>query len=450
MKRIIYNLFSLLCISALLFVGCSRDGSEQNFSVKTGFQPIHNLKGEAGYGAAKFKWELPDSLSSLFCVDIVYQDEDTVVRKVISRNVDSIVIENLSDKEYTFTFTSHGEDGEKKIEEPVTLMILNWQLEPPTNVLNVQKMVAENSLILNWTNPTHKTFHSVVFDIYRGTEQVKTATVAGTSRPEYMFNDLEYLQNDYSLQYYSLSALGVSSDTVSWNFVTGDVAPEVPEIRVDITDFDVAHCADIVWDKTLDMDTVLIKYTDMNKEARECRFSADRWGYLTLLPGGTVELEVQVKGTNGTWSFPIKQKIKTRLTEETYLPKIPNGPNSKMSKLSEAMYQALGRGTAAEFGQNNNWLTEYSFKEMAEMKDFECIWEIYRVYEIHLFVNLEILKLKSYGGMTAAQCPTLEEFKTLIDRLPKITELHVVGGYPLFKKLETEFSNHPKVKFKKI
>ena len=198
------------------------------------------------------------------------------------------------------------------------------------------------------------------------------------------------------------------------------------------------------------MDTVLIRFTDMNGEARECRFDANRWGYLSLLPGGTVELEIQVKGTNGTWSFPKKQKIKTRLTEETYLPKIPNGPQSNMSKLSEAMYQTLGRGTAAEFKQNNNWLEEYSFKEMAELVDFACIWEIYHVDEIHLFVNLEVLKIQSYGSLTMANCPSVEEFRTLIDRLPKIKELQVVGGYPIYKKLETEFANHPKIKFKKI
>ena len=198
------------------------------------------------------------------------------------------------------------------------------------------------------------------------------------------------------------------------------------------------------------MDTVLIRYTDMNSEARECRFAADRWGYLSLLPGGTVELEIQVKGTNGTWSFPKKQKIKTRLTEETYLPRIPNGPSSNMSKLSEAMYQTLGRGTADQFKKDQNWLEEYSFKEMAELVDFACIWEIYRVDEIHLFVNLEVLKIQSYGSLTMANCPSVEEFKTLIDRLPKIKELQVVGGYPIYKKLETEFSNHPKIKFKKI
>lgn len=450
MKRIAYNLFFLLCISVVLFSGCSRDGSEQNFSVKTGFQPISNLKGEAGYGAAKFKWQLPDSLSSLLCVEVVYQNEDTSIRKVISRYVDSVVIDNLSDKDYTFVFTSHGEDGDKKIEDPVSMKIMDWRLEPPAKVQNLQKMVADKSVILNWTKPVHKTFYSVVFDIYHGAELLSSTAVLATDLPEYMFDGLELMTDNYCLKYYSKSILGATSDTVSWNFATGEQAPAVPEIRVDITDFNAAHCADIAWDATSDMDTVLVRYTDMNKDLCEYRFAADRWGYISLLPGGTVELNVQAKGKNGSWSLPKKQKIKTRLTEETYLPKIPNGSSNTMSKLSEAMFQALGRGTAAEFKSDNRWLEEYSYKEMAEIKDFACIWEIYRVYEIHLFVNLEVLKMQSYGGMTAADCATVEEFRTLIDRLPKLKEFQVVGGYPIYKKLEAEFSNHPKVKFKKI
>ena len=43
MKRITYNLFFLLVTLAALFSGCSRDGADQDFSVKTGFRPIANL-----------------------------------------------------------------------------------------------------------------------------------------------------------------------------------------------------------------------------------------------------------------------------------------------------------------------------------------------------------------------------------------------------------------------
>lgn len=451
MKRITYNLFFLLATLAVLFSGCTRDGADQDFSVKTGFQPIANLEGQAGYGAAKFEWQLPDSTSSLFCIEVVYQTGDSeTARQVISRYKNAVTISGLDAANYTFTFTSVGEDGERKVEDPVSLDVMDWRQEPPANVTLTRQMVAENSLMLNWTNPQHRTFGAVTFEIYKGDELVKSQKIAGTDAPEYIFTGLEFQVDSYSLKYFSVSPVGVSSDTSVWNFATGDVPPATPEVRVDLSDFDAAHCADVVWDKTADMDTVLIRYTDMNQEARECRFDADRWGYLSLLPGGTVELEVQVKGKNGTWSFPKKQKIKTRLTEETYLPRIPNGPSSTTSKLSEAMYQALGRGTADDFKKDQHWLEEYSFKEMAELRDFACIWEIYHVDEIHLFVNLEVLKIQSYGSLTAANCPSVEEFKTLIDRLPKIKELQVVGGYPIYKKLETEFSNHPKITFKKL
>lgn len=451
MKRITYNLFFLLATLAVLFSGCSRDGADQDFSVKTGFRPITDLTGQAGYGAAEFEWQLPDSTSSLFCVEVEYQRGDSAsTRQVISRYKDGVVIAGLEADQYTFTFTSVGEDGEKQVESPISLDIIDWRQEPPAKVTLTRQMVAENSLMLNWMNPQHRTFDAVTFEIYKGDELVKSQKIAATELPEYIFSGLEFQTDNYSLKYYSVSSVGVCSDTITWNFATGDVPPAVPEIRVDISDFNAAHCADVVWDKTPDMDTVLIRFTDMNKELREYRFGADRWGYLSLLPGGTVELEIQVKGTNGTWSFPKKQKIKTRLTEETYLPRIPNGTESNKSKLSEAMYQALGRGTAAEFKQNENWLTEYSFKEMAELKDFACIWEIYHIDEIHLFVNLEVLKIQSYGSLTLANCPSVEEFKILFERLPKIKEFQVVGGYPIYKKLEAEFSNHPKIKFKKI
>lgn len=451
MKRVIYNLFFLLCTLSVLFGGCSRDGADQNYAVRGVFQPISNLTGNAGYGTAKFKWQLPDSTSSLFYVEVVYQKGDsTPMKEVVSRYADSVVISNLAAENYTFTFTSYGENGEKEIEAPISLDIADWTLEPPAKVTIQRQMVAENSLMLNWINPQHRTFDAVAFEVYKGDELVKSAKIQSTELPEYIFSGLEFQTDNYSLKYYSVSGRGVTSDTVTWMFATGDVPPAVPEIRIDKSDFDAAHCADLVWDKTPDMDTVLIRFTDMNKEVREYRFDAQRWGYVSLLPGGTVELEIQVKGTNGTWSFPKKQPIKTRLTEETYLPKIPNGPSSNMSKLSEAMYQTLGRGTAEQFKKDNNWLEEYSFKEMGELRDFACIWEIYHVNEIHLFVNLEVLKIQSYGSLTMNNCPSVEEFRTLIERLPKIQELQVVGGYPIYKKLETEFSNHPKIKFKKI
>lgn len=451
MKKITYNLFFLLATLAVLFSGCSKDGADQDFSVKTGFQPISNLTGQAGFGAAEFTWQLPDSTSSLFCIEVVYQSGDSISsRQVVSRYKDGVTITGLAAANYTFTFTSMGEDGEKQVETPISLDVIDWRQEPPAKVILTRQMVAENSLMLNWTNPQHRTFDAVTFEVYKGDELIQSQKIASTEQPEYIFTGLEFLTDNYLLKYYSVSSVGVCSDTVTWNFATGDVPPAVPEIRVDISDFDAAHCADVVWDQTADMDTVLIRYTDMDNELREYRFAADRWGYLSLLPGGTVELEIQVKGTNGTWSFPKKQKIKTRLTEETYLPRIPNGPSSNMSKLSEAMYQTLGRGTAEQFKKDQNWLEEYSYKEMAELKDFACIWEIYHVDEIHLFVNLEILKIQSYGSLTMTNCPSVEEFKTLFERLPKIKEFQVVGGYPIFKKLEEEFSNHPKIKFKKI
>ena len=72
MKRITYNLFFLLVTLAALFSGCSRDGVDQDFSVKTGFRPIADLEGQAGYGAAEFEWRLPDSTSSLFCIEVSF------------------------------------------------------------------------------------------------------------------------------------------------------------------------------------------------------------------------------------------------------------------------------------------------------------------------------------------------------------------------------------------
>lgn len=120
-------------------------------------------------------------------------------------------------------------------------------------------MVAENSLMLNWTNPGHRTFDAVTFEIYKGDELIQSHKIPAAEQPEYIFSGLEFLVDNYSLKYYSVSPVGVCSDTVTWNFVTGDVPPAVPEVRVDVSEFDAAHCADVVWDKTADMDTVLIR-----------------------------------------------------------------------------------------------------------------------------------------------------------------------------------------------
>lgn len=430
MKKKIYRLSVLLSLAVILFAGCERQGwDEEKLYVKKTFLPVTDVSGEGGYGRAVLKWQLPDSTSSLDYVNVRWEDAGNHAgNKVFSKFLDSVCISGLEESTYTFEVISCDETGEQKVALPQTLVVLDWQKEPTVAVKNFKEMVAENFLFLNWEHPQHPTYVAIRLQLYKGELLEKEKTVTKTENPEYTFDNLDYTTT-YKLVYYSVNLKDSLSGRGEYVFETGMIAPAVPEIIIG-TRTAYAHSTDIAWTPTADMDSVLIKYKDLKGTTREYRFGAESGaGYLSVLPGGTINVDVQARGTNGTWALPKEQKIKTKLKEE--ICPIKDG------KVRECLEENLGHKAPAGF----------SFEELSTVKNVIMKYQIEKIDELELLVNLEILQMTaSYPpGLNAS--PTVEAFLNLISRLPNIKELRVQKGWPRSADLQKAFQNHPKVKF---
>lgn len=450
MNRLKYTLLGVLGLVFATFCSCERSGLDNDkLYVKKEFRPVANFTAEAGFGKAAFRWDLPDSTSSLQYIELCWNDtNDLPVRRVLTKYQDTIVIDSLLAYDYTFRIVSHGEKGETSAAEPVVIAVKDWQLEPPVLIKDLKMMVAENSLMLDWVNPDQRVFAGVVFEIYRGGQLAASHEVGKSEAPSYVFGGLEFRADDYELRYCSVSEKRIVSQVATTPFATGDVAPVVPEIRLYTKRLDAAHCAEFEWEETEGLDSLQIKFKDMNGVVRQYRYKGNQYGYASLLPGGTTELEIQAKGTNGTWSFPVKQKIKTKLSDDAYVHKPDQ--SAPRSKLAEALYPALGKGTEEDYKAGEVYKRGFSFKEMAGLPELPLRWEVRLIEEIELCCNLETLVFKSFGGMTADNAPKLQDLLTLVDRLVHIKEVQMVANYPNFRVFQQGMANHPKVKFKKI
>lgn len=451
MNRLKYTLLGVLGLLFMMFCSCERSGlDDDKFYVKKEFRPVANFAAETGFGKATFKWDLPDSTSTLQYMELCWNDtNDFPVRRILTKYQDTIRIDSLLAFDYTFRMVSHGEKGEISTTEPIVVSVKDWQLEPPVSISDLKMMIAENSLILDWVNPSQRVFAGVVFEIYKGGELVASHETGRAEAPSYVFMGLEYRTDDYELRYYSVSGKEIHSEVKALAFVTGDVAPVVPEIRLYTKRLDAAHCAELEWDDTEGLDTLLIRFKDLNGAMREYRYKGNTNGYASLLPGGTTELEVQTKGTNGTWSFPVKQKIKTKLSDDTYVFRAGNGPTGfGASKIAERLIALLGKGGSVTA------TTAFSFRELAGMEDFDFTLQLRWVDELELMVNVKLLKFKfasSNSGVTASDKFTPADFVKLLDRLPLVEEVHLDGNLANFRAFKEVISAHPKIKvFKQI
>lgn len=431
MKKIFYTIWAMASLSAVLLCSCERDGwSEEELYGAKQFRPVSEVSGEGSYGRAFLTWTLPDSTTSLNYTQVNWENAaGEKGHQVFAKYLDSVWVTGLSEAEYVFTVTSCGENGEKAVSPELKLSVADWQKEPAAAIEEFKPMVAENVVYLDWKHPKHPTYTGVQFRIYQGEQVVKEAFVPKDSLPEYVFEGLEY-SSSYRLEFYSMNLVNTASEPQEFPFETGLVAPKVPEI-IKGDRIDYAHSADIQWTPTSDMDSVLVKFVDMAGEKREYRFgAAEGQGYLSMLPGGTREIEVQARGTNGTWSLPKTQKIKTRLKEEmVYI-------NDK--KVAECLVEKLGAG---------NGPRDFAFEQLSGIKEVTMKYQIEKIDEVELLVNLEILQITASYPPGADIAPTPEAFLQLVDRLPKIKELRVNRGWPRSAEIEKAFKDHPKVKF---
>lgn len=438
-KKLLFAFVALLSLAA-----CERDGLDRDAIYKSmKFGAISNIRGEGGYGEAVLRWNLPDSSYSLFCVELSWQAEGQEVQKqIIPSHDDSIVIAGLEPLEYTFHFVSRGIKGELEEGEDIKLKITDWQLEPPAEILDFKGRVVENFLLLSWVNPQQRTFDRVVFELYKNGTLDRTVE---TDTTYYEIEDLDY-HTGYVLKYYSVNARNIRSQERVLEFETGLKAPDVPEILNDNSRIDYAYCADITWTPAPDLDSLEIVFPDLDGNEREYRFkAAGGKGYLSMLPGGTVELKISAKGTNGAWSKVVKQKIKTRLGAEMYLFRDGNyppnvQPSGKTNKIVECI-------TNSAMHNNGPLAFDYMVKPTYTFIEvhFKPLW----IDELENLVRLKQIRVSGQGMPETASdyCPDIQQFLDLADRLPFLNELIVNKKYKLFKQLKAAFAGHPKVKF---
>lgn len=434
MKKMNYIKWAAISLLALLFCNCERDGwDESQLYIPKSFQPVGQVAGEGGFGRVMLNWQLPDSTSSLNYIDVQWKTVDgQEAHRVFAKYLDTVWIEGLAEADYTFKVVSCSDQGEKAESPEVPLFVTDWQKEPAAAIENFKLSVAENFLFLDWKHPQHRTYTGVNFKLYEGETLVKEMFVKKDETPEYIFSDLEY-STVYQLTFQSVNLVDSLSDPGIYDFETGLVAPKVPEVTLGDR-INYAHSADIQWTPTADMDSLAVKFVNLNGDKQQYYFGMTEdgkgEGYLALLPGGTISVEVQARGTNGTWSLPQTQKIKTRLKEEM--------GNISDVKVAECLVEKLGvsKGTKA-----------FSFEQLATIKEVTMKYQIQKIEEVELLVNLEILQMTASYPPSLNVAPTVESFVKLIDRLPKIKELRVQKGWPRSADIQKAFKDHPKVKF---
>lgn len=448
----------LFVFVALLFcfTACEREGLDRDaIYTALDFRPISNVRGEAGYGNAVLKWDLPDSAFVLFCVEVSWEAEGKELQKrILPRHDDSLVISDLDSLEYVFRFVSRGVKGEQSEPLEVKLKVTDWELEPPAEISGFKYKVVENTIVMNWVNPQHRTFDHVVFELYKDGILERAEEVDTTAYT------IENLLNStaYQVRYYSMNTKGVRSVERTVDCVTADKAPDIPEVIHDKSRIDYAYCADITWTPTEGMDSLQIVFKDLDGKEREYCFggaddNGEGKGYLSMLSGGTTDLEVSVRGTNGAWSRSVKQKIVTRLgveghmfRDKNYSPTITN-PAGQTNKLLECIVLQLGLA-----GGGNGPIR---YDKMADPKFTFIEVRLKPIYidELENAVRLKQIRVSGNGMPEAGSvdhCPPLQHFLDLADRLPFFNELIVNKKYKLFKELKKAFKDHPKVKFTEL
>lgn len=434
MKKMNDIKWAAISLLALLFCNCERDGwDESQLYILKSFQPVEQVAGEGGFGRVMLNWQLPDSTSSLNYIDVQWKTADgQEAHRVFAKYLDTVWIEGLAEADYTFKVVSCSDQGEKAESPEVPLFVTDWQKEPAAAIGNFSPSVAENFLFLDWKHPQHRTYTGVNFKLYEGETLVKEVFVKKDETPEYTFSDLKY-SSAYQLTYQSVNLVDSLSGLGIYDFETGLVAPKVPEVTLGDR-INYAHSADIQWTLTADMDSLAVKFVNLNGEKQQYYFGITEdgkgEGYVSLLPGGTISIEVQARGTNGTWSLPQTQKIKTRLKEEVV--------HINDAKVAECLVEKLGVSAGTK---------DFSFEQLATIKEVTMKYQIQKIEEVELLVNLEILQMTASYPPGVDVSPTVESFLKLIDRLPKIKELRVQKGWPRSADIQKAFKDHPKVKF---
>lgn len=450
MKGILHKFSLLALLAALLLAGCEKDGKNGwLYSEGKDFQPISNLTGEAGYGYALLRWELPAKADQLTMIDVswVNTDNETEYKK-LTRFDDSLWLD-LEMKDYTFRVTSCGVSGDVSTDS-VTLKVPDWRTEPVEIIQNVEYTVIENGIYVTWTSNNSRPFAKTTFDLYdaNGALQSSIVRLKGESSNVY-FENLGY-NTDYLLRYYSENIAGMRTDSVQHEFTTDRKAPNIPTINVYdragekdalgnvITTTVFAYSTEIKWKNTNpQIDSIQITFTGLNGYEADFRFSAaDEEGYLSMLQGGerAITVRARMKGEN-EWSDDTKtQIIKTPEPTATYVFRYPNAPGTDKNSHIGRGYEKNTTNSDAGYSQTK----AYVFADLVEKcpDEFGIFYKPQMLDEIALFATIKKLVVGKDNTMSAVPpgspsnaAPTMDEFKKLIPRLKYLKTLQIRKGY---------------------
>lgn len=444
MRKIIQILGLVSLAIGMLTTGCDKKGENEWLYSESepgngDFSPITNIKGETGWGYAIVRWDLPASLKPLTLIDVSWTNAENVTEyKKMTHFEDSLWLA-LEGSDYKFRFTSCGAAGEK-VTDSIQLQVPDWKAEPIENIQNLAYRVIENKIDLKWTPTNHRAYAQTTFNVYDQDENpVKSIVRKKEESTSAMISDLDY-NTDYILRYYSENLAGTKTDTSEISFKTDIYAPEMPLIRIldhagekdsannIITTTVYAFSTEIQWEN-IDpaMDSISIKFTGLNDEACDFRFkTSDKKGYLTLLPGGTVNLAINAK-INGEWTGSRAQELTTPTPEDTYVFRYPNSTADKMSKIGQSFAKSSGL---------NNYTNgkKYTYGLMIEKcpTEFKIYMKPKMVDEIELFPTIETLIVGVDNTMpsiapdkTGQVAPEIGEFERLVPRLVKLKVIKI-------------------------
>lgn len=268
---------------------------------------------------------------------------------------------------------------------------------------------------------------------------------------------------EYICSYASVNLVDSIYEYTSFRFTTGLKPPNVPTVELDSTSlkisnpdnvndkklyriYDFCHTAEIMWEPTMGMDSIMISYKDMDGEMRSSVFGGEK-GFLTLLPGGEFDIEVRAKSAEGTWSLAKKQKLITMYPDQTT--KLTwesngwslNGKGNKNGNLSVSIDRAVtGKGSGVKE-------QAYSFVTLAKIVNFQTYNKVFDLKELELCVKIEQITFNSSYAPDGTQI-TLDEYERLIQRLPKLKTL-ILYSWPWkdeLKALVAEKYKHITVK----
>lgn len=462
MKKLIQKLG--LVSLAILFVlaGCDKDGKNgwlysENEGGSGDFQPISNISGEAGWGYALVRWELPKSVKALTMVDVSWTNSEGVTEYRKMTHFDDSLWLELDGSDYLFHLTSCGLAGES-VTDSISLQVPDWKAEPIELIKEVKTNVVGNELFITWTKNLHRAYAKSTFELYEGDGTLfRTIVRLKEESAAVTFSDLKY-NTDYFVVYYSENLAGIRSEEVKYEFTTDLYAPDMPVIetvdrageldmkneKIETTVY--AFSTEIKW-VNIDtrMDSIAIKFYGLNpdvanpfdsenRKLHEFRFAAsDQSGYLTMLPGGSVTLSINAK-IDGEWTGARGQILTTKDPQATYKFRYKNTPTASENK------SHIGRGyewnlTGKDSGYNKDKL--YTYQELAEncASVFKLIYKPQMVDELVLFPLINQLIVGVNTTMPSALpgqangAPDIEEFISLIPRLKNLKTLQIRAGF---------------------